>query len=278
MSVDQVRFVHRAPTTGPDRFAAAWRDFRTTIPEWRLWHLLAWQEIKQRYRRSVLGPFWLTISMALQMAVMGALLTTLLNATFDRFLPYICAGLVTWHLLSQIVIDGSVAFVNGGAHIVEIKKPLLVYIAQVIWRNLIVTAHNFIVYVVVAAVFVVVPNQNTLLIVVTLPIAILSVAWAALFLAVLSARFRDVPMIVQSAFTILFWMTPLFYKPEHLGAREGLVELNPLTHIVAMVREPLLGNAPTTANWLVTVAILLVGWVVAFTFFARYRARVYYWL
>jgi ABC-type polysaccharide/polyol phosphate export permease len=36
-----------------------------------IWNMLAWQDIKQRYRRSVIGPFWLTISTAIMVFSLG---------------------------------------------------------------------------------------------------------------------------------------------------------------------------------------------------------------
>lgn len=56
----------------PRQLSLAMTDLRAGILEWRLWGLLGWQDIKQRYRRSTLGPLWLTVSTAVQMAVMGS--------------------------------------------------------------------------------------------------------------------------------------------------------------------------------------------------------------
>ena len=60
----------------PSQFAKAIADISEGCQAWRLGLLLAWQDVKQRYRRSTLGPVWLTISMSIQIFVMGVLTAT----------------------------------------------------------------------------------------------------------------------------------------------------------------------------------------------------------
>lgn len=68
-----------APVTGevpPSRsvtLSAAWSDLKRGFAQRELWLALGWQDIKQRYRRSTLGPLWITISRAV-MAIALALL------------------------------------------------------------------------------------------------------------------------------------------------------------------------------------------------------------
>jgi ABC-2 type transport system permease protein/lipopolysaccharide transport system permease protein len=100
----------------------------------------------------------------------------------------------------------------------------------------------------------------------------------ALVAAVISARYRDVPLMIGSILSILFWFTPLIYSPEQLGQKRFLADYNPFTHIVALLREPLLGGMPTLNDWLVVLMLAIVGWAGTFLFFARFRARIVYWL
>lgn len=264
------------PTRG--QIAVAVTDLLGGVRDWRLWHLLAWQDVKQRYRRSTLGPLWLTLSMAIQMLVMGSLLTFLLKANFAEFLPYICAGMVFWTLITQVINDGAMAFISSMSFLMQVKRPLTTYIMQTVWRNVIILGHNFVVYLVIAAIYLVVPGASIILWPLGLLLVLLCISWMALLLGILSARYRDIPMIVQSLLGVLFWGTPLMYYPDQLGAAEYVVELNPFTHVVALARAPLLGEAPTLTDWLVVAALAIVGWAFTILFFARFRARIVYWL
>jgi ABC-type polysaccharide/polyol phosphate export permease len=100
----------------------------------------------------------------------------------------------------------------------------------------------------------------------------------ALVCAIVSARYRDVPVIIGNIIAVLFWLTPLMYFPEQLGRRRYIADYNPFTHMIALVREPLLGGAPSLNDWLVVLAMAVFGWIGTFLFFARFRARIVYWL
>jgi ABC-type polysaccharide/polyol phosphate export permease len=97
--------------------------------------------------------------------------------------------------------------------------------------------------------------------------------------AIFATRFRDVPMIVTNAFTALFWLTPVLYDVHQVGgAMEQIVIINPLYHILEIVRAPLLLAAPTALNWLVALGSAALGWLLLILLFARARARIPYWL
>ena len=55
------------------------KDILTGMCSLRIWGTLGWHDIKQRYRRSVLGPFWFTLSTAIMVGVLGALYSSILN-------------------------------------------------------------------------------------------------------------------------------------------------------------------------------------------------------
>jgi len=109
-------------------------------------------------------------------------------------------------------------------------------------------------------------------------LSVICLSWMALVAAIISARYRDVPLMVQNALNILFWFTPLMYFPEQLHSKRFIVDYNPFTHIIALMRGPLLGDTPTLNDWLVVLAIAVIGWAATFLFFARFRSRIVYWL
>jgi lipopolysaccharide transport system permease protein len=177
-----------------------------------------------------------------------------------------------------MINDGAALFVATARYITQIKSPLTVFLLQVIWRNVIVAAHNAVIYVIVAVILLVVPGPGLLLWPLGFALIIVCLSWMVLISAVISARYRDVPLMIQNILNILFWFTPLMYFPEQLGRKRFLVDYNPVAHMIAVVREPLLGGSPTLNDWLVVLAIAVFGWMGTFLFFARFRARVVYWL
>jgi lipopolysaccharide transport system permease protein len=256
----------------------AWADIRQGVRSWNIWHILAMQELRQRYRRSVLGPMWISVSLAVQVAVMGILVGTLFKQEFTKYLPYATLGIVLWNFIAQSLVEGANCFVGASVYIMQAKRPLFAFVMHVLYRNLIYLAHTAIIYVIVAVIFSVSLTPATLLAVPALLMLVINMAWIMLFIGVLAARFRDVHMMITSSMTVLFWLTPIVFYPEMLGNHRWIIDLNPLAYLLDIVRRPLMGEAPTGITWLVTGAMAVVGWTVAFLFFSRFRARVSYWL
>lgn len=243
-----------------------------------LWGRLGWQDIRRLYRRSVLGPFWLTISTGLLVAALGTLYGALWKVELAHYAPFLALGFVVWTLISGVITDGCNAFINAEGIIKHVGLPFSVHVYRLLWRNLLVLCHNAVVFVIVAAIFGVWPGWAGLLAVPGLALLLLNGIWVGLLLGVISARFRDVPPIVASIVRILFFVTPIIWMPELMPGRAFVLDFNPFFHMVEVVRAPLLGKVPGLVSWLAVLGITLGGWIVAFEFFRRYRWRIAYWV
>jgi lipopolysaccharide transport system permease protein len=253
-------------------------DLYSGISSWRLSHFLAWQDVKQKYRRSTLGPIWQTLSFGIQMFTMSFVSSFLFGTSITKSMPFVCAGMLFWSLFTQMISDGAVLFVSSSRYITQIKSPLTMFLLLAAWRNVILIAHNATIYVVIAIFLVIIPGPSIVLWPLGFALDMACLSWMALVSAIVSARYRDVPLIIQNILGILFWFTPLIYFPEQLGSNRIITDYNPFTHMVALVREPLLGGTPSLTNWLVVLVLTVIGWIGTFLFFARFRARVVYWL
>ena len=107
----------------------------------RLWGLLAWQDVRQHYRRSLIGPFWITISMGIMVTALGLLFSTVFNTNLADYLPFLATGLVIWSLIASMVNEGCGTFINAESIIKQIKLPLSTHGYRVACRALIIFAH-----------------------------------------------------------------------------------------------------------------------------------------
>jgi lipopolysaccharide transport system permease protein len=259
-------------------FRLAVADLLEGIACFRFWGRFGLSDIRQRYRRSVIGPLWLTISNGISVATIGVLWTVIFKADAASFIPHFCLGVICWTFISGSLNEGSLAFTSTTHIIRHVKYPYSAYIFWVLWRNIIIFGHIFLVFVGVALIFSIYPTKTTLLFPVGLLLNIINLAWVMLFLGLVSARFRDVPPIVGTLLNILFFLTPVIWRREQLGAYQYLINLNPLAHMLEVMRAPLLGVAPPAISWVVLVAMAAAGWTVVFFLFARIRHRIPYWL
>ncbi|MFM0354486.1 MULTISPECIES: ABC transporter permease [Paraburkholderia] len=253
-------------------------DLKQSIVAYRLWTLLGWLEIRQRYARSRVGPFWLTISMGVMIGSIGIVYGTLFGQKMSDYLPFLSISLVLWTMFAQTVQEGSLAYINGGTYIRQAATPKLIYIFQVVWRNLVILAHNFIIVIILLAIYGVKSWEVLPLFLPALVLYILNALWIAMIAGLLSARFRDLPQIVSALIQIAFYVTPIIYRPTSLTRFSFIVELNPLAHLIELVRAPLLGQMPSALTWAVAIGMAVVGWIAALSMTGRYLKRIPYWV
>jgi ABC-type polysaccharide/polyol phosphate export permease len=255
-------------------------DITAALKRHHLVGVLGWQDVRQRYRRSALGPFWITIGMAVMIATIGIVFGQIFKAPLYDFFPFLAVGTILWSFMSTVLAEGSVGFISAEAIVKQLPIPLFVHILRMIWRNLLIFAHNIVIF---PLVLLAVGKPLTWLALLSIPglaLTVVNLGWIALILGILCARYRDLPQIVNSVLQVVFYLTPIMWLPKLLPQRAGvfLLDANPFYHMIEIVRAPLLGQLPTDTNWLVSIAMAVVGWTCAVVFFGRYRNRIAYWL
>ena len=263
---------------GLPRTTLALRDLGEGLVRWWLWGLVAWCDIKQRYRGSVLGPFWLTLSTAIMIGSLGALYSRLFHMEIKTYLPYLSLGILAWGLVSTLLTEACTAFISAEHVIKQIRMPLTVHLYRVIARNVIVFGHNLVVFVVVAVWFQVTVDWADLMVLPGMVLLLLAMVPIGLILGTICARFRDVPPIVASLLQVIFFMTPIMWRPDLLGPNAALAIYNPFNCFIDLIRAPLLGQWVPETSWEISLAVTALSWLVAFPFFARFRARLAYWV
>ncbi len=265
-----------APET---RLGAARRDFVEALALWRLCWTLAWLDIKLRYRGSVLGPFWLTLSTAVMVGAMGVLYAGLFRMNLTQYLPFLVLSIVLWGFLGALVGDASVGYTASEGLIRSVRMPFTLYAARIVVRNVVVLAHNLVVVVAVFAIFRAWPGALGFLAVPGFALWLLDGFALSILLGALCARFRDIPPIVGSVLQIAFFVTPVIWKPELVGPdRQWLLPINPFFSLMEMVRAPLLGSVPSGIELGSALLYSLVLCVGAALLFARVRGRIAFWL
>jgi ABC-2 type transport system permease protein len=254
------------------------KDVKEGIRSFNIWGMLGWLEIKQRYRRSALGPVWLTLSTAILIFGMGPLYGVLFGQDLSSYFPYLAVSIVLWSFVSGLIIESCNAYISAEGLIKDLKLPYTVHVLRVVWRLLITFAHNFVIVVLVLAYFRITVGWELLL----APLGMLLIAinglWLGTLMGLASARFRDIPLLVASVVQIAFFLTPIFWRSSMLGKYQWAADLNPLYIFLEIVRAPLLGEPVRSYLWIAALAVTGIGFVVTLLIFSRYRARIAYWM
>ena len=266
-------------STGGYKSKTARKDLLDALQRWRLWITLGWLDVKQRYRRAVLGPFWITISMTVLVLTLGTVYAGLFKQDVHSFLPYLAAGFIVWNFCTAAIVESTTAFIQAEGLIKQGGIPLSLHVLRTIFRNFIISAHNLSVMLLMYIWQPSLLNWHIVLLVPGLALMLVNFVWISIILGVFCTRFRDLPPIVTNVLQILFFITPVMYRPESLPAHLSLfVRLNPFFYLIEAVRAPMLGSAPPGETYAVLLLFLIVGSLLAFALFARTRARIPYWL
>jgi lipopolysaccharide transport system permease protein len=244
----------------------------------RLGCVLGWLDIRLRYRGSVLGPFWLTLSTAIMGGALGLLYSTLFKIELRSYLPFLALSIVLWNFLSALVAEGCTAFTESEAMIRSMRMPYLLYAIRVAVRNVIVLAHNMVVIAGVFAILAVWPGATALLVLPGLLLWAIDAMAVIVLLGAFCARFRDMPPIVASVMQLAFFLSPIIWKPELLAGGARLLPLNPFYSLVDIVRGPLLGEMPLKFTFASAIIYSVLLCVVSWLLFVRVRGRLAFWV
>jgi ABC-type polysaccharide/polyol phosphate export permease len=263
-------------------FEAAAGDLLDGCYFYRVWLFLAWQDIRQRYRRSILGPLWLTISTGVMIAVMSILYGRLFKLPLDTYAPFLASSLVTWTLMLSLINEGCLAFMAADQLIKQVRMPLTVHAWRVVWRNIIVFIHNV---VILLPVWIIFDTKISAVDIASVFIALITFAinglWIGIIFGALCARFRDISLIVGNLMQVIFFVTPVMWLPailEGKGVAKWLVSWNPFYHFLEIMRTPLMGGGVPVESWGIVITITLTGLLIGGVVLGKIRKRLVYWL
>ena len=241
---------------------------------------LGWQDVKQAYRRSAIGPFWITMGMAVQVGTIGLVFGLIFGSPIEEFLPFLAVSLILWSFISSSMSDGASAFITGEAIIRQLAMPQYVHVLRILWKNILMMAHNIVILPVVFLIFLKPPSLSLVLFV---PGFLLSLAFlfsVAYLLGLVTARYRDMQQIIASGLVVIFYVTPVIWQPNLIpsGTAHLLLGLNPFYHFLQIIRLPILGQAPTFENWGLAFAMTLLAGLIAYLAGKKYKNRLAYWV
>jgi lipopolysaccharide transport system permease protein len=254
------------------------QDLLDGLRLWRLATTLGWLDIRLRYRGSMLGPFWLTLSTAVMVGALGFLYSALFVMDLRTYLPFLTLSLVLWNCLAGLVGDACLCISDAEGIVRSVRLPFTIHAIRCLVRNGLVLGHNVIVVVAVFAIFSAWPGPLALLSIPALLLWVVDAVAAALLLGSVCARFRDVPPIVGSVVQIAFFVSAIIWKPEQIGGRPIWLQGNPFFSIIEVVRAPILGDLPSHLTYASAVGWSALLCLSAGIVFARARGRLAFWV
>lgn len=236
------------------------RDVVRSLQLWHIWVRLGLQDVRLKFRRSAVGVGWIFVNLTVLVSSIGFIYANLLGQDTREFIPYLTIGMILWGYLTASIVEGGNAFVHSEGYIRQISLPIYLYILRFFVSISTTTLIAMAAYVVVAILYRVPIGAGTLY---AIPGLLLVMAASLFFITIfahVNARFRDVAHLASVGMQVLFYVTPVIFPARLLRQRADLayvVELNPMYHLIEVVRRPLLSNGPAEFHSYVATALFL---------------------
>ena len=258
---------------------AGWRDLMHGAENWRLCYLLGAGEIRRRYARSRLGQLWIMISSAIMVGSMGLVWSYLWKQPVRELLPYVAIGMMTWQLIMGIITESAVAIPTNSRYFHNQYISVSTVIYALLYRNGVTFLLNLLFPLLMCVAFGVNIGPSAALSLVGLALLGVASLWVAFVVALVCTRFRDIVQIVTSSLQIIFFLTPVVWRPEVLSPNaQAILQWNPFAVFISVVRDPLLGRPVSNVTWVEAFALSFGGLALALPFIGRFRRRLIYWL
>ena len=253
-------------------------DFVSALAAYELWLYLAWQDIRLRYRRSKIGPLWITLSMAIFCVALGIVYSKILNMDVAEYLPFLAVGFVVWGFLSGMLAEFPNLYVENAAYLKDAHINPITILFRAVARNTFIFGHNALIIIGIYVYFNVQPGVVAFLAIPGLLLVLLNFVAIGVSLSILGARFRDIAPINLSLIQIVFFISPIMWMPHLLSADSLVILANPVGYYMDLIRAPLLGTAPDAMSWYVSVSTLVIFGAIAIWVYDTKSARIPFWV
>lgn len=274
----------KAPSllSGTNRYPkSSFHDAVASLTAWRLWLVLGFKEVNAQYQRALIGPLWLTVHAAVWIAAVTYIFAVVIgfDTEIARYSVYVASGIVMFNFITNIVTGGSEVFIKSRIMIHSHPNPLLIHPMRLAASSAYQLALQIPVVLAVFILFGVSVSETVWLAVPGIAANLAVAINVSLLFALAGARFGDFRFITLAGMRLALFVTPVFWPADRLGdSARWIVDLNPLSHFIAIVRDPLLGEPAALLSWAVVGGWFLVTFLIAGAWFVATRRSIAMWV
>jgi ABC-type polysaccharide/polyol phosphate export permease len=256
---------------------------------WQLryfWMALVRNDLRNRYRRSMIGIGWSLLQPIAMTIVLCAIFCQLFGLPVREYAPILLSGLTFWGFMTAVVMEGCHCFFKGESYIRQHPAPLAIYPL----RTTLGAGFHFLLGFGIALVFVWYVNGfgnlPALLSLIPTFALLFVIGWSlAACIGVLNVMFQDAQHIIEVVMQILFYVTPIMYPPSMLLKKleimnlTWVMNLNPFAVLLELIRQPLLfGQIPSLTLTLLGAFIGFMAVGIASLALLRFEKRLIFYL
>jgi len=259
-------------------FQDAVDDLKKGAKSFRLGAFLAWRESFLSYRLGFLGPAWITIQSALWVFVIGIFVGPSLKLDGGYYIAYIALGFSVFNLLSLYFVEGSQVFISGKRYILNVPNPFSIFAYKLIYKSLLQLVMVLPIIILAMIIERVPLGQTIFLSFFGLILALIFGFGAALLLGTASVLHRDLTFAIQAVMRLMMFVTPIFWVLQGGGMRMTVSSYNPIHIYLQVIRQPMLGQPPSTSEWTVAIILAFTTLIIGCLVFVTRRHKLAVWL
>ena len=255
------------------------KDFIFSIKNYYSWSYLSYFDLKLKYRRTFLGPWWVVLGIAISATAMCFLWSTIFSLDWKSYLTYLFSGFIIWMWISQQIIDAPEVFSDAAQYIKAYPNNPLFYVFRHCFSSFLLFLHH-IPLIILISLFV--NHKIDLIVLFSLPLGLLIVFINSILfssnIGMLAARYRDIDPLIKSLMPPMLLLTPVLWKPEMLGAYLSYVYINPFTYFVGILRNDLIGLDFDIYIWIGALIITIFQLLFFLILYSKKNKRIVFWV
>ena len=253
-------------------------DLLLTLKSIEVVFYLSLSDLKARYKNSILGPLWISLGTGIFIFGLAIIWGELFNKDRSNFVPSMAVGMLMWHFISSCLYESTTIFVNKSSVIKNINLPLFIYPLQIVIKQLINFAHNFVIYIIIFFIYDIQTGLNIFYFIPLMILFLINMLWITLLFSIVGSRFRDFTFVISSILPLLFFLTPVLYSPSDLNFLRPALWLNPFSHFISIIRAPLIGSNIELDSLIFCLIFMVLGWIMTIYLFNRTRDKIIFWI
>ena len=260
------------------QYNTGWLDLKQSVLDWPKWFYLTRFDLKLRYRRTLLGPYWVVITTLVSILSLGFVFGVMFKHDQEHYFAYLASGVMVWQFITTTILGSADVFISRTEMIRNLPLPIMSFVLRLVAFNFLILIHSLAVYL-LFVIFDSIPIWRTLhWFVLGIIVLTLNLIWISTLIGILCTRFRDLVQLLGTVMSLMFIITPIFWVKQVLVERQYIVKLNPFVHLIEIVRDPMLGKPPNLLSLIVCLGMLVIGGGATFILFAKKRNRIVFWV
>ncbi len=258
---------------------------KITIVEWlrgakaiHYWWNFGLLDVLLRYRRTILGPIWITLTFAISAAGLGFVYSTLFKVETATYIAYLISGLATWMFVSGLIMDGCTVVTRHAGLIKDENTPIFAHTLRSVTSGVFVFLHNAIIILISAFLFVDPLSPVIFLSFLGVFLITLNGIWITMLLGLICTRFRDLAPLITTIVNLMFLVTPVFWYRDMLRGRVAIADANPFFHLIEVVRAPIMGDVPSSLSYYFCVTSIILGFPLTIFVANKMEKRIPFWV